>query len=125
MQYLNLINIGFFSIELTGKEPYVDLYETEEHLIVEIDIPGIDVKNVLIKVIDNSLIIEGTKISNESRKIIKYICLERLREHFRRIIELPVPVNPFEGKATYSEGVLTVHFPKTDSRVIRIKIEKE
>ncbi len=125
MHYLNLINIGFFSIEFTCKSPYLDLYETDEDLVVEIDIPGIDIENLIVKVIDNSLIIEGIKKVKERRDIRRYICLERSIEHFRRIIELPVPINPFEGKATYREGILTINFPKTDSRVIRIKIEKE
>lgn len=104
-------------------EPLVDLYETDESLVFEVELPGIDPGDVLVKVYDDIVIIDGVKREIREGKLLGYVCMERKFASFRRVLRIPVAVNAQEGRASYNEGVLTVTFPKLKNKVIRIKIE--
>lgn len=104
-------------------QPPIDLYETEEDIVIEMDIPGISKDDILIKVFDDLVVIEGIKRQTVKEERIRYICMERNFESFRRIMRLPVTVNSMAGKAVYSEGVLRLTLPKVRGRVFKIKIE--
>ena len=117
-----LKSVVFFHSE-TAFQPYVDMYETEDHLIFEVDLPGIRPDDVLIKVCGDTVIIEGIKRGHREERVLNYLCMERKFTSFRRLLKLPVAVDPTAGKAFYTEGVLTLKFPKTGNRVIKIKVE--
>lgn len=110
--------------ETTEALPFLDLYETGDSLVLEVDLPGIDPEDVLIKVYEDIIIIEGVRREARREKGLRYICMERSFESFRRTVNIPVPVRTFEGRASYADGVLTVTFPKIKERVVRIRIEK-
>lgn len=110
--------------ETPGFLPALDLYETDESLVLEVDLPGIDPGDVLIRVYEDIIMIEGVKRKKKEEKRFKYICMERSFESFRRMITIPVPVNPYEGKASYNDGVITLTFPKLKEKVVKIRIEK-
>jgi len=105
--------------------PPVDIYEGKDEVVFVMDLPGIDIQDVLIKVYRNLFIIEGLKREPVNERCGIYICMEREFDSFRRILPIPVPVDPADGRATYSDGVLTVTLPKPKDRVYKIKIEKE
>lgn len=115
----------YFQRETTESFPLIDLYETGDNLVLEIDLPGIDPENVLIKVYQDVIIIQGVKKERSEGKRYRYACMERSFESFRRIIRVPVPINPAAGRAVYNDGVVRVTLPKIRERVIKIKIEKE
>lgn len=105
-------------------EPHLDLYETDENLVIEIDLPGVNPEEILIKVFEDIAIIEGIKKEIDKERRLRYICMERNFDSFRRIIRLPVAVNSMAGKALYSEGVLKLTLPKIKKKVFKIKIER-
>ena len=106
--------------------PPVDIYETDDAVVFVIDLPGIEPEDdVLIKVYGKLLIIEGLKKQSRDERCGAYICMEREFNSFRRILPIPVSVNPGEGRASYRDGVLTVTLPKLEDRVYKIKILKE
>lgn len=107
--------------------PFVDLYETESHLVLKVDLPGVDPKEVLIKVLEDHLIIEGVRPPEPqvAGGRLRYLCMERNMRSFRRILRLPVAVNSCAGKAQYEDGVITLTFPKVADGVVRIKVEKQ
>jgi HSP20 family protein len=111
--------------ETAGSLPLVDVYETDDKLVLEMDLPGIDPEDVLIKVYEDAIIIEGIKREARKEKRLRYICMERSFESFRRMIRIPVPVNAVEGKAWYEHGVITVTFPRIKEGVVKIKIENK
>ena len=93
--------------------PPVDIYEAGGTLVIEMDLPGIGLEDIRIRVSSGCLVIEGEKketgwIEEKPR----YICMERSFKNFRRAIHFPVPVEEKGGKAAYRDGVLTVRFPK-------------
>lgn len=119
-------SLFFYEVE-TYKEPLIDLYETEEDLIFKIDIPGIDISNISVKVYEDLLIIEGLWIIGRGDCIaegLKYLCMERNIKTVRRVLKIPIPVNTVAGTAFYENGVVTIKFPKLRDKLIRIKIEK-
>lgn len=115
----------YFQRETAGSAPLVDVYETDEHLVVEMDLPGIDPADVLIKVYEDVIIIEGIKREGQREKRLRYICMERSFESFRRLIKIPVPVNAVAGRAWYNHGVITLTFPKIKEKVVKIRIENK
>jgi HSP20 family protein len=119
---VTLRNVLFLHRESAGSLPLMDLYETDDDLVLEIDLPGINRDDILIKVCEDVMIIEGIKREIQEEKKFRYICMERSFESFRRMIRIPVPVNPAAGRAEYSGGVITVTLPKIKERVIKIKI---
>ncbi len=120
-----LRNVLFLHEEATGSLPLLDVYETDDNLVLEIDLPGINPDDVLIKVYEDVIIIEGIKRESRKEKKYRYLCMERSFESFRRMIRIPVPVDPSAGRAEYTKGVITLTLPKTRGRVIKIRIENK
>jgi HSP20 family protein len=115
----------YYSSDNTRVLPFMDIYETNESLVFEIDIPGIVPEDVQIKVYDDIVVIEGVKRERPRGNEYRYLCMERSFESFRRMVKIPVRVNTMAGKAAYSEGILKLSFPKVKNKVIQIYIEKE
>jgi HSP20 family protein len=117
--------IKFYYSQQTSEEPLIDLYESEDDLICEIDLPGMEPEDIMLKVVDDALIIEGVKSDVEQKdKRLRYLCMERHTDSFRRVIKLPIRVNIHEADASYSDGVVKITFPKFKEKVVKIKIER-
>ncbi|MFN3740091.1 MAG: Hsp20/alpha crystallin family protein [Thermodesulfovibrionales bacterium] len=121
---INFQSLTLFKVEASGSEPPLDIYETEDSLIIDIDLPGIEPEKVLIKIIDDILIIEGIRI-REIKEGVRFLCMERAREAFRKIVKLPVDIEAKDGRAVYNNGVVSLRFPKIRPEVVKIKITKE
>ena len=107
--------------------PPVDIYEAGGSLVIEMDLPGIDLEDIHIRVSSGCLVIEGEKKEAGLADRPRYICMERSFKSFRRAIQFPVPVEEKGGKAAYRDGVLTVRFPKKRKLVteeVKIDIER-
>jgi HSP20 family protein len=101
--------------------PKLDLYETEEHIVAEVDLPGWDAAGISVRVLDNRLILEGRQDSPHEQG--NFIRMERCQEDFRRILLLPCAVDPKNAFARYERGVLTLRLPKiVDRRRKAVKI---
>jgi HSP20 family protein len=97
-------------------EPYVDIYETPEHLRVEVELPGVKKQDIKAYILENRLHISAVKKDDfkqdpGSRKR-EFLCLEREFGEFYREIDLPVPCVNNKIKAKFEDGVLTVECPK-------------
>ncbi len=105
--------------------PLLDIYETRESLVFEMDLPGINTNDVRVNVDGDTLSIEGTK-RGLYKQGLRYICMERNFRKFKRATSFPVPVEVSSGRAAYKNGVLTITFKKLGAKnAIEIKIEKE
>lgn len=107
--------------------PLIDIYETKDNLIFEVDLPGIDPANLSVRVYEDLLIIEGIRDEDNDESIseeCKYLCMERGLKEFRRVMKIPIHVNTVAGNAFYSNGVVTIKFPKLKGKLIKIKIER-
>jgi HSP20 family protein len=102
--------------------PAADLYETEKELIVELDVPGYDEKELALEVSDHTLTVKGERLEEKDEKGKTFYLHERLEKHFERSFTLPVDAEVEKVKATFETGVLKVHVPKLEAAKPR-KIE--
>lgn len=116
----------FFSEVETCVWPLLDLYETVDYLVCEVDAPGVDPADISIQVYEDLLIIEGVRAEHNSlcAQQLKYLCMERGVKTFRRVVKMPVSVNTVAGEAFYANGVITIRFPKLQGKLITIKIKR-
>jgi HSP20 family protein len=105
--------------------PLVDLFETGDYLVFEADMPGINPEDVSVRVYEDLLIVEGMRNEAGGESKLRYLCMERDMKGFRRVLKIPVPVNIMAGEASYTNGVMTVKFPKLKGKLINIKIERK
>lgn len=92
--------------------PKMDVEETDKKVIVTLDLPGIDPKNVEIEMQDNYLTISGESENEEEVKKKHYYHKERRYGSFQRQVPLPCAVIEEKIKAKAKDGVLTITLPK-------------
>lgn len=109
----------------TYNELLMDYYETDGHLVFEIDLPGIDPEDVSVGVYEDLLIVEGFRRNDFEGENLKFICMERSKNNFKRIVKIPIPVDVTSGEATYKNGVVTIKFPKLKGKLLRINLKRE
>jgi HSP20 family protein len=96
-----------------GWIPPLDLVETDQNILVTVDVPGMEVKDIHVTVRENLLIIRGEKRLEVEKKNEKQYRMERTFGSFTRHIALPVGVDATKVNASVQFGVLKVTLPKT------------
>jgi len=94
--------------------PAADLYETEKELIVELDVPGYDEKELSLEISDHTLTVTGERVEEKEEEKAFYLH-ERLEKDFERSFTLPVDADLDRMTATFDTGVLKVHVPKIEA----------
>src|SRR5512137_1693024 len=89
-----------------GWQPSFDISETEEHIHVKADLPGIDVKDLDISIDSNVLTVKGEKKQEKEEENENYRCVERHYGSFCRSFMLPAEVKSDGSEAVYKDGVL-------------------
>jgi HSP20 family protein len=97
---------------LTTWAPPVDIYETENELVIKADLPDVEEKDIDVQVENNMLTIRGERKFEESVKEDNYLRVERAYGSFSRSFSLPNTVNTEAIQAHYKNGVLKVELPK-------------
>ncbi len=110
--------------EVTTWNPRVDIYEKDNKLVIEAEIPGAKKEDVEVKIKDNSVVIRGEVKKEEEEKEKTYYRSERFHGVFERVIPLPVEVKVEEAKATFENGVLKVEIPKAvEEKEVKIEVK--
>jgi HSP20 family protein len=92
--------------------PSVDIFETENELVMNAEVPGIDEDDIEIKIEDNTLTIQGERKLEKETKEENYHRVERSYGSFYRSFSLPHYIDQENIKAAHDNGVLKVHMPK-------------
>jgi HSP20 family protein len=98
-----------------GWDLAVDIYEKDNNIIAEMNIPGIDHDKVEIIIDDDLLKISGSREQKEEINEENYCSKEIRRGSFERIITLPNIVEAEKADAEYKNGVLKVIMPKKEN----------
>lgn len=95
--------------------PAVDLIEKDQAYEVTAELPGMDDKNVEVKVANGTLTIRGEKKEEkeENEKEKGYYLSERRYGSFQRVFRIPAGVDSDKIEASFAKGILTVTLPKT------------
>lgn len=106
--------------------PSVDIYETDENIVLKAELPGVDKKDVSVEVKDNTLILKGERKREKEVKEENYHRVERSFGTFMRSFSLPVTVKQDQVKAKFKDGVLEVTLPKAEeAKHKQVKVEVE
>ncbi len=92
--------------------PAVDVVESEKAYEITAELPGMDEKNIEVKVADGRLTIKGEKQEEKEEKKKDYYLHERHFGSFQRSFEVPDTVDPDKIEAKFKKGVLMVTLPK-------------
>ena len=104
--------------------PTVDIYETEDELVLKADIPDVDLKDIDVRVENQTLTISGQRKFEQQEKGKGYHRIERSYGNFVRSFAVPNSFDTEKIAATYKNGVLTVGLPKKEAAKPRqIKVE--
>lgn len=96
-----------------GQVPAVNFVEGEKEYEIAVELPGMDEKNVEVKVTDDLLTIKGEKSEEKEEKKKDYYVSERQFGSFQRTFRLPESVEADKIDATFKKGVLKVRLPKS------------
>jgi len=96
-----------------GAMPAVDVTETDGGLEVTAELPGIDEKNIEVKLANHTLTIKAEKRDEKEETKKDYYMRERSFGSFQRSFTLPEGVDTDKIEASFKNGVLTVTLPKT------------
>ena len=94
--------------------PPVDIYETENELVLKADLPDVDPKHVGIQLENGTLTLKGERRFEEQKNGRGFHRIERGYGTFVRAFSLPDTVDGEKVKADYKNGVLTVTLPKKE-----------
>ena len=105
--------------------PNVDILENEDEIVLKADVPGLNEKEIHIRMEDGTLTLKGERSFNKGEKEKGYHRIERGYGSFVRCFSLPETVDPDKVKAEYKAGVLTVALPKKEAakpRAIEVSV---
>ena len=98
---------------LNGWSPALDLYQSNDNIVAQVELPGMHKEDIGISLHDGTLTISGER-KFESRNGEKAERSERHVGKFRRSVVLPVQVDATKVNASYRDGILTVSLPKAE-----------
>jgi HSP20 family protein len=103
----------FKHFALTADQPAVDIVDRDGEYEITAELPGIDEKDIEIKLSNGGLLIKGEKKEEKEEKKKDYFLSERHYGSFERYFGLPDGVDTDKIAANFKKGVLTIKLPKT------------
>lgn len=94
--------------------PAADLYETPSEVVISLDVPGFDERELEIQVTDQMLTVKGERKVETERKEKTFHLHERLEKRFERSFTMPTETDLEHVKAVFDKGVLEMHVPKLE-----------
>ena len=107
--------------------PPVDVYEDEHNIVLKVEVPGIDEKDIDIRLENNTLVVRGERKFEKEEKEENYHRVERRYGSFVRSFSLPNTVDTENVQATYDKGVLKIALAKkaeAKPKQIKVSVEK-
>jgi HSP20 family protein len=109
----NIYGHGWSDTDLFNS-PSIDLYQTENEIVVKASLPGLKADDIQISVVGDVLTLRGEMKMEEEIKEASYHIRERRSGSFSRSIPLPSAVQSDKAKAEFENGVLTLTLPKAE-----------
>lgn len=105
--------------------PLVDIYETQETIVIKVDLPEVAQEDIQVNLDGDKLTLIGKRNLPVGIEKEQFQCMERFYGQFNRQFTLPSNVDPEKINADYKMGVLTITLPKIAPKIakqIKVKI---
>src|SRR5437868_15491303 len=103
--------------------PAVDVYEDEHNVTLKIEVPGIDEKDIAVRIENNVLTVHGQRNFEKEEKQENFRRVERQYGSFIRTFTLPTTVDAEKVSANYDKGILKIALPKkAEAKPKQIKV---
>lgn len=107
----------------TAFAPAVDVYEDEHNVTLKIEVPGIEEKDIDVRIENNTLTVRGERKFEKDEKEENYLRVERQYGSFTRTFTLPNTVETENVSANYDKGVLRIKLAKrAEAKPKQIKV---
>ncbi len=104
--------------------PAVDIFETNDSIVLKAELPGVKKEEIGVEVKDNTLTLKGEKKFEKEVKEENYHRIERSYGSFQRAFTLPNTVQPENVRAKFKDGILEITLPKhEEARPKQIKVD--
>ena len=111
------------TLTTTSFAPPVDVYEDEHNITLKIEVPGIDEKDIDVRMENNTLTVHGERKFEKEEKEENFRRLERQYGSFTRSFTLPSSVDPEHVSAHYDKGMLRISLAKkAEAKPKQIKV---
>jgi HSP20 family protein len=111
------------SLATSSFAPAVDVYEDEHNTTLKIEVPGIDEKDIDVRIENNVLTVHGERKFEKEEKEENYRRIEREYGSFTRTFTLPTTVDTESVTANYDKGVLKIQLAKkAEAKPKQIKV---
>ena len=110
----NLGSGGPFESTFAKTFPPLNIWEDEQNVYAEAEVPGMKMDNLEVLVSGNELTIKGERVSEEGAELT-YHRRERGIGTFTRVLHLPVGIDSSRVEASLHDGVLTITLPKAEA----------
>ena len=111
------------TLTTTSFAPPVDVYEDEHNIILKIEVPGIDEKDIDVRMENNTLTIHGERKFEKEEKEENFRRVERMYGSFIRSFTLPSSVDAEHVSASYDKGMLKINLAKkAEAKPKQIKV---
>lgn len=113
----------------TGRpwSPAVDIYETENELVVKADLPDVELKDIDVRIENQTLTVRGERKFEQETDNKGFHRIERQYGGFQRSFAVPGMVDTEKVSADYKNGVLTVKLPKKEAakpRSVKVSVKE-
>lgn len=106
--------------------PAVNVWVSGDHAVITTEIPGIDPKTLDISVVNDSLMLRGSRQAEVLKEGESYHRSERWSGQFTKNLKLPFPVDSGKVEAQFAKGILHISLPRAEAdkpRKIWVKSE--
>jgi HSP20 family protein len=100
------------ALTTTSFAPPVDIYEDEHNISLKLEVPGIDAKDIDVRIESNTLTVNGERKIEKKEKEENFCRVERQYGSFTRSFTLPSSVDTGQVRANYDKGVLKISLAK-------------
>ncbi|KTC89542.1 Hsp20/alpha crystallin family protein [Fluoribacter dumoffii] len=126
-EFFSPTKFNWGQFEKMDLSPSMDIVEDQEHFCVQLEMPGMDEKDIKVSISDNILTISGEKSVSKKNEGKRYLSREISFGKYERSISLPSTVDLNNAKATFKKGMLWVELPKkaeSKTGIRDIKVEQ-
>ncbi|MGB9406982.1 MAG: Hsp20/alpha crystallin family protein [Terracidiphilus sp.] len=119
------MNEGDDPVAAVGFVPAVDIYEDAQKVVLKLEVPGIDQKDLDVRVENHTLTVKGERKFEAEEKEQNFHRIERRYGSFYRAFTLPSTVDTESVAASYNAGVLKLELkkkPEAQPKQIEIKV---